>query len=108
MARNKTEYVDNMDQDIVADDSGLYIMVRSDRYTVEQGTVSDPDAVTLDEKAFAQARMKVKPAGTDESSFWAQVKHCPGLSAGFMGDLKKLFEWLRDNHARGGGNLTPP
>ena len=98
MARNKTYSVTNMADGQVTDDTRLYFAVMPDDFAIANGVVADPDNVTLAEKVFVQVRFRVAndlDSSIDgENSPWVQVNSTeyPTLSAGFLSDLKKIFD----------------
>lgn len=98
MARNKTYSVNNMADGTITDDTMLYFAVMSDDFTKANGVVADPQSITLEEKVFVQVRFRVvndvDAAIDNENSPWVQVSssNYPTLSAGFLADLKKIFD----------------
>ncbi len=98
MAKSKTYSVTNMADGQVTDDTRLYFAVMPDAFAIENGTVADPQNVTLAEKVFVQVRFRVgndlDGSMANENSPWVQVSSSeyPTLSAGFLADLKKIFD----------------
>lgn len=98
MAKTKTSTIGNMTAGNVGDDTRLYFAVQSDLYTIENGVVSDTNNVTLAEKVFVQVRYIVDndqdTTKENKNSEWTQVSaaNYPTLSAGFLADLKKIFD----------------
>lgn len=98
MAKTKTSIIADMTTGNVADDTRLYFAIMSDAFAVENGEVSDPDNVSLAEKVFVQTRFKVSndqdSTREDKNNAWTQVTvtNYSGLGAGFLGDLKEIFD----------------
>lgn len=98
MAKTKTSTIADMTTGKVADDTRLYFAVMSDEFTVENGVVADPDDVKLAEKVFVQTRFVVdndQDSSKDrQNGAWTQVTvdNYSGLGAGFLGDLKEIFD----------------
>jgi len=101
MAKTKTLSIADMTTGNVADDTRLYFAVMSDDFAVANGTVADPNNVTLAEKVFVQTRYVVVndlDAATEaQNAEWEQTSaaNFPTLSAGFLADLKKIYDAQR-------------
>lgn len=82
----------------VPDETRLYFTVVSDEYAIENGIVADPESVDLSEKVFVQSRLRatnnVDSTLKNVNSEWTQVNdtNYPTLSAGFLADLKKIYD----------------
>lgn len=101
MAKTKVFSVNHMTTGNVADNTRLYFTVMDDAYTEENGVVATPGSPTLAEKVFVQTRYIVEndldSAKENQNADWEQVNdtNFPTLSAGFLADLKKIFDAQR-------------
>jgi hypothetical protein len=101
MAKTKVQSIAHMTTGNVADDTRLYFAVMSDEFAEANGVVAIEGSPTMAEKVFVQVRYRV---GNDldatmenQNSEWRQVSaaNYSGLGAGFLGDLKEIFDTER-------------
>jgi hypothetical protein len=101
MAQTKVFSINHMTTGNVADGTRLYFAVMDGAYAEENGIVAVPGSPTLAEKVFVQTRYVVEndidAERVNKNADWEQVNNTnfPTLSAGFLADLKKIFDAQR-------------